>query len=167
LANRLVDIPVAKTAKNTDGQRGAEFLIYVSCGPAFRPSRVDAKPPTMNRFTAPKPFLDAARSAFPSNCWASATTAARQLAPVVDDTYRTRAVCLDVDGQSVYIPQRVHFRCGEEIFEDLSGLSLWAERLLTRSTDGHLRQRALRNIVHSKEIWVIPFVVLLTGDYVV
>jgi len=121
----------------------------------------------MNRFTAPKPFFDAAIAAFPSSCQALAADAAAKLAPIVDDTYRRRAVCLDVDGRNVYIPERLHFHSGKEIFDQPGQLPLIARCLLTRSTDGHLRQRALRNIVDSHEKWVIPFIVLLTGDYVV
>jgi hypothetical protein len=121
----------------------------------------------MNRFTAPKPFFDAAIAAFPSSCQALAADAAHKLAPIVDDAYRKRAVCLDVDGRNVYIPERLHFLCGKEIFEQPDQLPLIARCLLTRSTDGHLRQRALSNIVESQEKWAIPFIVILIGDYVV
>jgi hypothetical protein len=121
----------------------------------------------MNRFTAPKPFLDAAIAAFPSNRRAAAMIAARELAPIVDDAYRQRALCLVVDGQNVYVPYRLHFLGAEKIFEERVDFSLVARCLLTRSTDGHLRQQALKSIIKHPEILVIPFVMLLLGEYVV
>src|SRR5204862_74491 len=39
--------------------------------------------------------------------------------------------------------------------------------LLTRSTDGYERQTALRSILTINEPWSIPYVVLLSGEYVV
>jgi hypothetical protein len=39
--------------------------------------------------------------------------------------------------------------------------------LLTRSTDGFLRQRSARVILSLNESWSIAFVVLLLGEYVV
>ena len=121
----------------------------------------------MNRFTAPKPFIDSALAAFPSNCRAVAMIATRELAPIVDDTYRQRALCLVVDGQNVYIPERLHFLGAEKILEEHGHVSLVARCLLTRSTDGHLRQQALKSIIKHPEIWGIPFIVLLLGEYVV
>lgn len=121
----------------------------------------------MNRFTTPKPFLDAAVAAFPPSCRAGAIFAARELAPIVDDTYRKRAVFLDIDGRNVYIPERLHFHSTEKILGEHSHASLAARCLLTRSTDGYLRQRALKSILRSQEIWIIPFIILLLGDYVV
>jgi hypothetical protein len=39
--------------------------------------------------------------------------------------------------------------------------------LFTRSTDGYQRQRALQSILTFNEPWSIPYVVLLSGEYVV
>lgn len=48
--------------------------------------------------------------------------------------------------------------------------SVWTTEilcLLTRSTNGYLRQAAVRNLLHSSEPWAIPYVVLLAGEYVI
>jgi len=39
--------------------------------------------------------------------------------------------------------------------------------LVTRSTDGHVRQRALNSILEANFAWSAPFVVILAGEYVV
>jgi hypothetical protein len=42
-----------------------------------------------------------------------------------------------------------------------------AQCLLTRSTDGQIRQIALQRILPTSDSWVIPFIVLLAGEYVI
>ncbi len=42
-----------------------------------------------------------------------------------------------------------------------------ADCLYSRSSDGYTRQRHLRRIVATEELWVIPYVVAALGDYVV
>lgn len=39
--------------------------------------------------------------------------------------------------------------------------------LLTRHHDGHIRQRQLERILSVSEPWVVPFVIQLTGEYVI
>jgi hypothetical protein len=70
-------------------------------------------------------------------------------------------------GRSVYIPKRLHFLDGRNITSEPINASPAATCLLTRSTDGYLRQKALRIVLELQDVWVIPFVVLLIGDYVV
>ena len=96
-----------------------------------------------------------------------AKDAARALAPTVDDTYRQRSVRLEVQGESVYVPERLHFKRLDAHDRRLGGLSVAARCLITRATDGHLTQLALRTILAAPAPWVIPFVVLMAGDYVV
>ena len=42
-----------------------------------------------------------------------------------------------------------------------------ADCLYSRSNDGYTRQRHLKRIVRLEELWVIPYVVLAIGDYVI
>ena len=39
--------------------------------------------------------------------------------------------------------------------------------LLTRHTDGFVREQHLTRIIHSRNVWVPPFVVQLVGEYVI
>jgi hypothetical protein len=120
----------------------------------------------MNPFATPKPFLNAALAAFPRDCRSVALAAADELAPIVDDKYRKRSISMNIGGQDVYIPERLHFVCAGRMLKDHDSVTLAARCLLTRSTDGHLRQRGLISIIKFRENWVIPFVILLAGDYV-
>ncbi|MCA1368749.1 hypothetical protein I6F15_15285 [Bradyrhizobium sp. BRP14] len=117
----------------------------------------------MDWFTRPKPFSEVAKSAFP--CSAVATVAQGELTPFVDDTYRTPSRHFTCDGASIYIPYRLHFLTTVE--EKLVSLSPQSHCLLTRATDGFVRQRSARAIVSLNECWSIPFVILLLGEYVV
>ena len=75
---------------------------------------------------------------------------------------------MTVLGSTVSIPSRIHFS-GKilEHFDARNGSSLLIQCLCTRSTDGYVRQAALRAILGSKEAVTIPFVTLLAGEYVV
>lgn len=106
--------------------------------------------------------------AFPSSLRAAATDTARHLRPHVDQNYRARHIELVSCGQSAEIPLRISFvDLDATDFDDTTVMGTMACCLLTRSTDGHLRQKALQRISHSQQCWTIPFVVLLSGEYVV
>jgi len=113
-------------------------------------------------------FLRVARAAFPSSSQTLAEGAARILSPLVSGSYRILSAPVVVLGEIVQIPQRIHF-----IGLDKDGLQVqndfWPaiQCLCTRSTDGYLRQAALRRILSINEPWSVPFVVLLAGEYVV
>lgn len=96
-----------------------------------------------------------------------AKDAALALAPTVDDTYRKRSVGVEVQGERVYVPERLHFKGPDAHSRALGELSVAARCLITRATDGHLRQQALISILAAEAPWAIPFIVLLAGDYVV
>jgi hypothetical protein len=115
---------------------------------------------------SPKPFAKTAVGAFPFAYRGLATQAERALASFVDDNYRKPSIWVQIGSASVYIPSRLHFKRIDHDFS-LDELSLGAKALLTRSTDGYLRQRALRTIIDIQQPWVAPFVVLLVGEYVV
>jgi hypothetical protein len=86
----------------------------------------------------------------------------------MDLSYRKGSEEIRVLGERVRIPRRIHF---------LRYPSGWPwtpvatraaiQCLYTRSTDGYARQRALRSIVELNAPWSIPFVVVLSGEYVV
>ena len=97
----------------------------------------------------------------------AARDAARELAAAVDDRYRQPTEPSHVKGGQVDIPSRLHFTKGAFELAHLDRLSVPARCLLTRSTDGHLRQRALATIIDAPLAWVAPFVAFLLGDYVV
>ncbi|TIN76071.1 MAG: hypothetical protein E5Y29_16680 [Mesorhizobium sp.] len=50
---------------------------------------------------------------------------------------------------------------------DFASFSPGSQCLLTRSTDGYLRQKSAKIILPLNEPWTIPFIVLLLGEYVV
>jgi hypothetical protein len=114
------------------------------------------------------PFLNAALAAFPAPCQSLAEDAANALMPFVDPSYRQSALQAVVRGRIVRIPARIHFinLDADKLQIDNNQLSI-VQCLCTRSTDGYLRQSALRCLLNVAEPWAIPFVVLLSGEYVV
>jgi len=114
-----------------------------------------------------RPFADAALAAFPSGVRELARKAAQALATLVDDSYRQGAYRVDVLGEDVNIPYRLHFIADIDGAQDGSQPSSFARCLISRSTDGHLRQRALRSILALQDPWIIPFIVFPVGEYVV
>lgn len=117
--------------------------------------------------SSPRPFSDAAVAAFPYGCRAMAEAAVRELQVYVDDEYRKSSTTMEISGKPIYVPSRFHFLVPEQKADLVDVASPAALCLLTRSTDGHLRQKALKAIVSLRESWVAPFVVLLVGEYVV
>jgi hypothetical protein len=96
-----------------------------------------------------------------------AEMAARELAIFVDDEYRKSSIRMEVSGRAIYVPRRFHF-LGAVKSANISDRALPAAQcLLSRSTDGYLRQKALNAILSLRESWIAPFVVPLIGEYVV
>lgn len=116
---------------------------------------------------SPKPFKEAARRAFPFGAASLADEASSELAPWVDDTYRQRSEAADVGGQIIAVPRRLHFVEAPSDIETICDLNLASRCLLTRATDGHLRQLAVRSILPFSDAWVAPYVVVLLGEYVI
>jgi hypothetical protein len=118
--------------------------------------------------TPAPPFVKAAVAAFPPDNQALATGAARFLSRFVDDSYRLSSTRLIVCGKTVKIPKRIYFLgLREENLRTQPTFLPAIHCLCTRSTDGYERQAALRYIPSLNEPWSIPFVVLLSGEYVV
>lgn len=113
-------------------------------------------------------FSLAAVAAFPFGYRSAAEDAAEALKPFVDVSYRQAFVDARVFGQPVSVPNRIHFsRLELPHAEDRDQRWLAIQCLCTRSTNGYLRQRALRAIVNSTDPAAIPFIALLAGEYVV
>lgn len=120
----------------------------------------------MDRFS-PKPFEKLALQAFPIDARALALEAIAELSWRVDDAYRQRSYPMAALGQEVAIPRRIHFatlRASDPAFASLSPASLC---LVTRATDGFLRQQAVKAIALRPEPWAGLYVLSALGDYVV
>jgi len=79
-----------------------------------------------------------------------------------------RSFSVRVGGESVTIPCRVHFDPPliRLLFLTSPQREL-ADCLLTRHTDGFVRQRHLARIIGLRRNWIPPFVVQLAGEYVI
>lgn len=121
----------------------------------------------MKPLTAPKPFSSAAIDAFPYEYRAIAEAVARELTNFVDDEYRKPSTRMQVARNTIYIPRRLHFLSAVESANFSERAAPFVKCLLTRSTDGYLRQRALKSILNLRQPWIVPFVVPLVGEYVV
>ncbi len=107
---------------------------------------------------------------FPPPARSLAKDSLRVLLPFVDLSYHHRsfATVTVAPNYRVRIPQRISFvGLSVDKLPDEICSSPTTYCLLTRSTDGYLRQAALRQIIALTEAWVIPYVVLLAGEYVV
>ena len=115
-----------------------------------------------------EPFLKTASKAFPRVRKAMAENAGAVLTPFVEESYRIKSLECRIGGESVYIPERIHFNGLDEVnplADHKSSLAI--QCLCSRSTNGYLRQASLRCILEADQPWIIPFVVLLSGEYVV
>jgi hypothetical protein len=141
--------------------RRSEGVLRVGCGPRTfaGPSRAMGTRPSGS-------FSDLVVSAFPRAPGALARTAEEEVETWVDQSYRTPATRVEVNGEPAFIPYRIHF-AGLLESDSIDVLSESAACLLSRSTDGHLRQRALGRVLATEEAWAVPYVVLPLGEYVV
>jgi hypothetical protein len=85
------------------------------------------------------------------------------------NTYDAGKLMLKTSGEQIEIPYRIYVDPPNQLIQEkLAG----TERtilacIMTRHHDGHVREKYLRQIVKSKEKWVIPFIIQLTGEYVI
>ena len=114
-------------------------------------------------------FAGLGAAAFPSTMQDTAKPAIEAVSVFVDDSYRIDSTYAALIGDTVVqIPARLHFDrpppaqlgLGEE--EQLA-----ADCLISRSTDGYLRQAALQRILDASQPWAIPFILVPAGEYVV
>jgi hypothetical protein len=86
------------------------------------------------------------------------------LAPTKDDIGP-----VSVAGSTIRVPYRIYW--AEPARDAVLGLNMQQRLVLyavfTRHHDGFVRQRALGEIIHSREVFIQPFVVQLLGEYVI
>lgn len=109
-------------------------------------------------------------AAFPPSHKVTAEKVAGALLPHIDLSYGIlpSSLPITVSGRPVKIPYRIHF----PNFEDRallaqSDVHVAIHCLLSRSTDGYRRQQSLRRLIGQNAPWVVPYVVMLAGEYVV
>lgn len=79
-----------------------------------------------------------------------------------------RGIEVTTDKHNVVIPYRIHHEGSEQDGRSLSRTqSIMYSCLLTRHHNGYVRQRQLEHVLPVSEPWVVPFVVQLTGEYVI
>lgn len=115
---------------------------------------------------SPKPFAEAARAAFPAINPDLAKQAISHLTPFVDDAYRARSSELNILGQRVLLPGRLHFPGLTATHAAMDSMPQPALCLVSRATDGYLRQRAVVALLGVEEAWAAPYVATLLADYV-
>lgn len=73
-----------------------------------------------------------------------------------------------VNGEQLSIPYRVYFLepepDGISALTDMQRLILTV--ILSRSSDGFVREKCVKELLHSEEPWIPPFVLQLLGEYV-
>lgn len=120
---------------------------------------------------SPASFLDIALAAFPPEAQAVASEAAAEVAPLLvkpgpQDT--SGATSLRVGGATVRIPYNLYLgKAAREVAPPAGPVGLAVHCLLTRGDDGFTRQAALAGLLGAREAWVVPYVMLLAGEYVV
>jgi hypothetical protein len=115
-------------------------------------------------------IASAGLAGFPIECGSMVEAAVRSIKPFVDTNYKSQQILLFVSGQQVKILDRIHFQFqwpDELSLSVIEKSSLQIQCLLTRSTSGYVRQIALTKIIVRNEPWVVPYVMLLAGEYVV
>lgn len=79
-----------------------------------------------------------------------------------------RFIGVRVGEEELVIPYRIYPLGYEDAFDQLTETqSLLYSCLLTRHHDGHVRQHHLELTLSVHEPWVVPFVIQLTGEYVI
>ena len=79
-----------------------------------------------------------------------------------------RFIEVRVGEEELVIPYRIYDQGYEGVFALLTETqSILYPCLLTRHHDGHVRQRHLERILSAHDPWVVPFVIQLTGEYVI
>jgi hypothetical protein len=106
--------------------------------------------------------------AFPPEYGDAAQAAVGMLEPFVDTTYRQPVMPLMILSRDVGVPSRIYFTQEIQPRPKSDALERLAFHCLrTRSTDGYVRQLALKSLLQTNEPLAAPFVVLLVGEYVV
>jgi hypothetical protein len=84
---------------------------------------------------------------------------------LIQDSYQRRWGLVIVGGEQVRIPYR-HYQDSTLPVADPSAESV-RQAWLTRSSQGHVRQQALRSLLRAPAYWHVPFVLQLCGEYII
>lgn len=105
--------------------------------------------------------------AFP-HVLASDVTAAAGVMPATTNEHN-RSFSVWVDDEELLVPYRIYHAEPDPIAvtELAPRAQLVLRCLYTRHHDGHVRQRSLEQVVTALELWVVPYVVQLIGEYVI
>ena len=105
------------------------------------------------------------KAAFPTTLHSDALIA---LSALPQNPHRWTSFAVRVNGEAVLIPDRLHHNTQlikRGLLSDLQNLLL--NCILTRHSDGFLRQEYVGRVISSNRSWVPPFVIKLLGEYVV
>lgn len=94
--------------------------------------------------------------------------ALRMAAALPESSLKTDPFSVHIGGETILIPYRVYH--DPALINSAVLTPLQAELLdclLTRHHNGFVREKHLKNIVHSTHEWIPPFLVQLVGEYVV
>lgn len=106
-------------------------------------------------------------AAFPESLRSDAVNAGESVLGQLHERQWTERFALQVEGQVVLIPARLHFASSRSD-DPIEGNSWLMTRCLrTRSNDGFERQRAARDLLTDVRPWSAPFIVDLIGGYVI
>ncbi len=105
--------------------------------------------------------------AFPSEHRAAALLAGEAVARVLAARQWTERFAVQVEGQGVLIPARLHFASDRLGLTESDEAWRFACALQTRSNNGFERQRAVRNLLADLQPWAAPFIVALIGEYII
>jgi hypothetical protein len=103
--------------------------------------------------------------AFPKTLGAELSSAVSALPPNI---HGTGTFSVYIGGELLFIPWRVHHDTNFIPWRQFNSLQKHAINcILTRHSDGFVRQKYLKDIVGLAHEWVPPFVVQLVGEYVI
>lgn len=113
-------------------------------------------------------FEQIAKAAFPAALCSEAFGAAQFLLPYISQDYRQPPIDVVINGKIIKIPRRLYFPDPKQVnIGWLTPNKRLIQCLLSRSSDGFERQKALREVIKISEPWAVPYIVLLSGEYVV
>ncbi|WP_129587801.1 hypothetical protein [Herbaspirillum robiniae] len=105
-------------------------------------------------------------NSFPSYLKASAELLVEKTLPI---TFSSGPLIeVKVAAENLKLPVRIYQQVDEQVFRNLPAeASTLYSCILTRHSDGYLRQRHLAQIFNRKQPWIAPFVIRLASEYVV
>ncbi len=105
--------------------------------------------------------------AFPAQYRTDALSAGRATANVLAPQQRIERFLVQVQGETVHIPNRLHFVPDLLVIPARYEGLRFACALQTRSGDGFERQHAARELLPDLQPWAAPFIIALIGEDIV